>query len=278
MLRCMMCGICYECLMRLVCRPCTLLRFAAAVTSLMGVLASCAKSARTDVGTSQSMSTGGSSPARASTRTEGGVGHTSLNHGTSVERDDMYVIDARTDTLGTFVHVHSKIEQVPALKLDSKPPRLSIEWNMGRSRADQVTGLREMLRLLHERHGEILQNAILQTTLSERSYPEYVERLMLMANRDSEWTHARSSGERALHDYIVGATRSQTDLLLPELVQVVAVLGNRPVIKWVEKCSSLTPEGLSGELKRHPTLMNLPKGRLLPAGCLAAWFELVSAN
>jgi hypothetical protein len=274
----MMRGICYEYCMRFVRRPFTLLRFVAVVTSLVGVLASCAKGGRTDAGTSQSTSTGGATLARAATRIEGGAAHASLHHEASVERDDMYVIDARTDTLGTFVHVHSKVDPLPALKFDSKPPRLSIEWNMRRSRADQVAGLREMLRLLRERHGGILQNAILQTTLSESSYPEYVERLMLMANRDSEWTHSRNSGERALHDYIVGALRSQMDLLLPELVQVVAVVGNRPVIKGVEKCSSLAPEGFSGELKRRSTLMNLPKGRLLPAGCLLAWFDLVSAN
>jgi hypothetical protein len=194
----------------------------------------------------------------------------------SVDDDGAYAVEARRNSFGTVVRMYPKKGLKPVLIVESRPQRISIEWNTDRTRAEQVDVLREMLSRFRAWPGGTLTGAVLQISLGDHSYPEYVERLMHFANRDPAWQESSARGERALHEYIAQATQNQA--LLPELDQIFAAVGVRPVIRHVEKCSSMAPDTMPKELKRRLAPEDRHGRRPLPAGCQLAQFDLLMEN
>lgn len=194
------------------------------------------------------------------------------------EADDDIVVEVREEPYDTFVDLHLRGRERPALDYRAKSKRLIVKWDKTRPQADQVADLARMIERLYAQKEAPAEPKTLSVGLDYYSYPDYAERLARHAQSDPAWTAVRKAelpiGEpriKALHDYIEETTRSAT--LHPELDEAFAAVGKRVELRDVEKCSTAKPGG-KGELGTFLAERGVPGKVKLPVGCLMSTFVI----
>lgn len=188
-----------------------------------------------------------------------------------------FVLDERKETYETFVTVHPKGAEHPALDWRPTSKSLRVEFARDANWGDQAKIANEMIAELDKRRSPKWDETKLFAHVDLFAYPEFGQRFMKHAQNDPAWKRVRGEvrkpgGTRKLHDYIKATLRKER--LHPELDEVFSAIDRRPELESLEKCWSDRPSAKSEAGKRMRALGFEGRARL-PGGCLMMWFALV---
>lgn len=175
--------------------------------------------------------------------------------------------EVREESYETFVTARPPGAACPAWEWRRKSRQLRIHGCPGKPPGEEVATLRALLVRLRAQEGAAVEEASLLMSLDYLGQPDFVTRLARHADR------ARDRRPRQnINQYVVAAAAAAP--MLPELTEILAGIGRRPLLSSAEKCSEARPRG-KGAMSAWLRQQGFRGAEPLPMGCLMAWIRLV---
>ena len=180
---------------------------------------------------------------------------------------DAGAFEVREESYETFVTVREPEAACPAWEWRRKSRQLRIHRCRGKALVDEASALRALLVRLRAQEGPSVEEGNLLMSLDYLDHPDFVTRLA----RHAEKARDRRPGKN-INQYVVAAAAAEP--MLPELTEILAGIGRRPLLSSAEKCSEARPRG-KGPMSAWLRKQGFKGAEPLPMGCLMVWIRLV---
>ena len=177
------------------------------------------------------------------------------------------VFEVREESYETFVMTRPPGAACPAWEWRRKSRQFRLHRCPGKTLAEDAPALRAQLVGLREKEGPGIAEGALLLSLDYFGHPQFVVRLA----RHAEKARDRRPGQN-INQYVVATAAAEP--LLPELTEILAGLGRRPVLSSAEKCSEARPSG-KGDMSAWLRAQGFRGKEPLPMGCAMVWVRLV---
>jgi hypothetical protein len=174
--------------------------------------------------------------------------------------------EVREESYETFVTARAPGTTCPAWEWRRKSRQLRLHRCPGKPLAEETAALRALLVRLRAQETGVEEGSLLMS-LDYLGHPDFVARLARHAEK------ARDRRPRQnVNQYAV--TAAGAEAMLPELTEIFAGIGRRPVLSSAEKCSEARPRG-KGPMSAWLRAQGFRGKEPLPMGCAMVWIRLV---